>query len=51
VGHVRAYPSPQGQAEQMGNRRREYTAVNLSVKVIFISVWGSADNDVWLLDG
>jgi hypothetical protein len=44
--HVWAYSSPQGQAEQRRNRRRDDTAADPGIEVIFFSVWGSADEDV-----
>lgn len=34
----------------MENRRREYTAADLGIEVIFFFVWGRADKDVRLLD-
>lgn len=48
--HVWAYSSPQGQAEQRRNRRRDDTAADPGIEVIFFSVWGSADEDVRPLD-
>lgn len=51
VVHFWASWCPNCKAEHADNGWREFVAANPDVKVIFISVWGSAEDDAKLLEG
>ncbi|GAB1488319.1 hypothetical protein MASR2M8_07640 [Opitutaceae bacterium] len=51
VVHFWASWCPNCKAEHADSGWREFVVANPDVKVIFISVWGSAEDDVKLLDG
>ena len=49
--HLWASLCPNCKADHTESGWREFTAAHPGVKVIFISVWGNADDDIRLLDG